>query len=198
MATRPLPTSRRTSIPRKAVPANAITSPEDISGKVALYVLFVAQRRGAERHVRRSVRSQRPAVVRRAPDPDQQRGPGGHRHPGRPGAGRGRTHPARRLRQHDDPQRVGGAGRRAAQGVAVEDILFGEQARYLYQKVEVLAVGQNTVPQAGAAATATDDGSGTGARLRPAPPRTPASSRSWCPPGPPPVRRLRSTRATST
>jgi len=53
------------------------------------------------------------------------------------------------------------------EGVNASDILFGEQARHLYQKVEVIAVGQNTVPQAGTSTVAAD-GTTTGAPASPA------------------------------
>ena len=157
---------KKDSIPRKAVPANAITSPEDISGKVALYALspnavvlndmFVdpsdpnARQSFAERLTRINNEDQ----VAIAIQVDQVRGVAGLIQPG--------DFVNMMIRNVSEVQAEG-----LPEGVAVEDILFGEQARYLYQKVEVLAVGQNTVPQAGAAAPATDDGSGTGAPASP-------------------------------
>lgn len=47
------------------------------------------------------------------------------------------------------------------EGTDPEDILFGAQARYLFQKVEVLAVGQSAVPQAGGTVAANSESGST-------------------------------------
>ena len=159
---------KKDSIPRKAVPANAITSPEDISGKVALYALspnavvlndmFVdpsdpnARQSFAERLTRINNEDQ----VAIAVQVDQVRGVAGLIQPG--------DFINMMIRNVSEVAPEG-----LPEGVQASDILFGEQARYLYQKVEVIAVGQNTVPQAGSAAVATTDEGGTsGAPASPA------------------------------
>lgn len=158
---------KKDSIPRKAVPANAITSPEDISGKVALYALspnavvlndmFVdpsdpnARQSFSERLTRINNEDQVAITIQ----VDQVRGVAGLIQPGD--------------FVNIMIRRVSEVGPEGAlpEGVDASEILFGEQARHLYQKVEVIAVGQNTVPQAGTATVAAD-GTTTGAPASPA------------------------------
>lgn len=158
---------KKDSIPRKAVPANAITSPEDISGKVALYALspnavvlndmFVdpsdpnARQSFSERLTRINNEDQVAITIQ----VDQVRGVAGLIQPGD--------------FVNIMIRRVSEVSPEAAlpEGVDASDILFGEQARHLYQKVEVIAVGQNTVPQAGTSTVAAD-GTSTGAPASPA------------------------------
>jgi Flp pilus assembly protein CpaB len=156
---------KKDSIPRKAVPANAITSAEDISGKVALYALspnavvlndmFVdpsdpnARQSFSERLTRINNEDQ----VAIAIQVDQVRGVAGLIQPG------DFVNIMIRKVSEVSPEAP------LPEGVEASDILFGEQARHLYQKVEVLAVGQNTVPQAGAAVA--EDGSSSGAPASP-------------------------------
>lgn len=158
---------KKDSIPRKAVPANAITSPEDISGKVALYALspnavvlndmFVdpsdpnARQSFSERLTRINNEDQVAITIQ----VDQVRGVAGLIQPGD--------------FVNIMIRRVSEVSPEAAlpEGVNASDILFGEQARHLYQKVEVIAVGQNTVPQAGTSTVAAD-GTTTGAPASPA------------------------------
>ncbi len=157
---------KKDSIPRKAVPANHITSPQDISGKVALNALsanqvvlhemFVdpsdpnARQSFAERLNRINNEDQSAITIQ----VDQVRGVAGLLQPG--------DHVNIMIREvtQIDPMAP------LPEGVSRESILFGAQARYLYQKVEVIAVGQNTVPLPGSAQAAASDGS-----LAPADPR---------------------------
>ena len=150
---------KKDTIPRKAVPANYITSPQDISGKVALnslsanqvvlHDMFVdpadpnARQSFAERLNRINNEDQSAITVQ----VDQVRGVAGLLQPG--------DHVnimVREVSQIDPAAPL-------PEGTSPESILFGAQARYLYQKVEVLAVGQNTVPQPGGAQVAAGDGS---------------------------------------
>ena len=160
---------KKDQIPRKAVPANAITSPEDISGKVALYALspnavvlndmFVDPsdpnaRQSFSERLSRINNEDQVAITLQV---DQVRGVAGLIQPG--------DFINIMIRKVSEVSPEAGL----PEGVDPADILFGEQARYLYQKVEVIAVGQNTVPQAGAAAVATNpDGSTAGAPASPA------------------------------
>jgi len=152
---------KKDSIPRKAVPANAIRNPEDISGKVALYALspnavvlndmFVdpsdpnARQSFSERLTRINNEDQVAISIQ----VDVTRGVAGLIQPGD-----FINIMIRRVSEVSPDAPL-------PEGIDPSDILFGEQARYLYQKVEVLAVGQNTVPQAGAAAVATSDPTST-------------------------------------
>lgn len=152
---------KKDSVPRKAVPANHINSPEDISGKVALNALspnqivlndmFVdpsdpnARQSFTERLTRINNEDQTAIAVQ----VDQVRGVAGLIQPG--------DYVNIMIREVSEIAAV-----EALPGdVAIEDILFGAQARYLYQKVEVLAVGQSTVPQAGVTQVANADGTVT-------------------------------------
>ncbi len=152
---------KKDSIPRKAVPANAITSPEDIAGKVALYALSPnavvlndmfadpsdpnARQSFSERLTRINNEDQVAISIQ----VDQVRGVAGLIQPG--------DFINIMIRKVSEVTAPG----TLPEGVDPSDVLFGEQARYLYQKVEVLAVGQNTVPLAGAAAVATNDPNST-------------------------------------
>jgi Flp pilus assembly protein CpaB len=148
----------RDSIPRKAVPANAITDPQDIAGKVALNPLsanqvvlsdmFVdpgdpnARQSFGERLTRINNEDQVAITVQ----VDQVRGVAGLIQPGDYV-----NLMISRVTELNPAQPL-------PEGANPEDILFAEQARYLYQKVEVLAVGQNTVPLPGATQVAATDG----------------------------------------
>ncbi len=142
---------KKDSLPRKAVPANIITDPQDIAGKVALNSLsanqvvlndmFVdpsdpnARQSFTERLTRINNEDQTAVTV----SVDQVRGVAGLIQPG------DFVNIMIRNVTQIDPL--------APEGPP-EDVLFGAQARYLYQKVEVLAVGQNMVPQPGTAEAA--------------------------------------------
>lgn len=152
---------KKDSIPRKAVPANAIQNPQDISGKVALNALsanqvvlsdmFVdpsdpnARQSFSERLTRINNEDQSAITVQ----VDQVRGVAGLLQPG--------DYVNIMIREVSEIDPLAPL----PEGTSPESILFGAQSRYLYQKVEVLAVGQNTVPQAGATQAASEDGSGS-------------------------------------
>src|SRR5690606_18797861 len=149
------------SIPRKAVPANAIQNPQDISGLVALNALsanqvvlsdmFVdpgdpnARQSFSERLTRINNEDQAAISIQ----VDQVRGVAGLLQPG------DYVNIMIREVSQIDPAAP------LPEGIPQEDILFGNQARYLYQKVEVLAVGQNTVPQPGSAQVAANGENGS-------------------------------------
>ncbi|MBX3314755.1 MAG: Flp pilus assembly protein CpaB [Actinobacteria bacterium] len=150
---------KQTNIPQQFKPANAITSLDDIAGKVAISDLAPGQVVVADLFVDRSD----------------------------PAARKSNSDYLRKIRNEDMTaitisvdQVSGVAGliepgdyvnimlRRILQGSTVDGadvpqsdtpILFDESARYLYQKAEVLAVDTTFVPQAGQTATgaATDD-----------------------------------------
>ncbi|NLD76882.1 MAG: Flp pilus assembly protein CpaB [Acidimicrobiales bacterium] len=147
---------KKDSIPRKAVPANAINNPQDIAGKVALNALsanqvvlndmFVdpsdpnARQSFSERLTRINNEDQAAITIQ----VDQVRGVASLLQPG--------DYINIMITQVEDLN----ATAPLPDDVNTDDILFAQQARYLYQKVEVLAVGQNTVPQAGTARVAAD------------------------------------------
>lgn len=140
-----------TNIPRKFLPGNAITNPEDIAGKVAVSALpqnqvvvsdmFVdasdpAARASFSERLNRIRNEDQVAISLQV---NQVRGVAGLIQPG--------DFVNVMIQKVSD---VGADGAPVTpEGVNPEDILFGAQARYLYQKVEVLAVGQSAVAQAG-------------------------------------------------
>lgn len=146
---------KKDSLPRKAVPANIITDPQDIAGKVALNSLsanqvvlndmFVdpsdpnARQSFSERLTRINNEDQVAVTV----SVDQVRGVAGLIQPG------DFVNIMIRNVTQIDPL--------APEGPP-QDVLFAAQARYLYQKVEVLAVGQSAVPQPGTAEAASETG----------------------------------------
>ncbi len=137
-------------IPKKFKPANAISDLEDISGKVALNALvpnqvvvtdmFVdpsdpgAQASFTERLKKIADKDQAAISI----TVDETRGVGGLIQPG----------DFVNVLITEQGQVV------AADGEAppVNQVVFGQPARFLYQKVEVLAVGTSTVPEVGASA----------------------------------------------
>lgn len=147
---------KKDSIPRKAVPSNRITNPQDIAGKVALNSLsanqvvlndmFVdpsdpnARQSFSERLTRINNEDQTAITIQ----VDQVRGVASLLQPG--------DYINIMITKVEDLA----ATAPLPEGVNTEEILFAQQARYLYQKVEVLAVGQNTVPQAGTTRMASD------------------------------------------
>jgi Flp pilus assembly protein CpaB len=150
---------KKDSIPRKAVPANALRNPQDIAGKVALNALsanqvvltdmFVdpsdpnARQSFSERLTRINNEDQTAITIQ----VDQVRGVAGLLQPGDY-----INIMVREVSQIDPLAPL-------PEGTSAEEILFGAQARYLYQKVEVLAVGQNTVPMAGSTQAAAGENS---------------------------------------
>jgi pilus assembly protein CpaB len=161
---------KKDTIPRKAVPSNYITNPQDISGKVALNALsanqvvlsdmFVdpsdpnARQSFSERLTRINNEDQSALTIQ----VDQVRGVAGLLQPG------DYVNIMVREVSEIDPLAP------IPEGMTPEEILFGAQARYLYQKVEVLAVGQNTVPQPGTTRVATEGEEGSTGSLAPANP----------------------------
>ena len=158
-------------IPQKIVPSNAITDPQDISGKVALNTLppnsvvvsdmFVdpsdpnARQSFSERLDRINDEDQVAITI----SLDQVRGVAGLIQPG--------DYVNIMLTQVSD---LGPDGNPVGvpEGANPDEVLFAGQARYLYQKAEVLAVGQSAVPQAGVAAASSGDGSEASAPVSPA------------------------------
>ena len=142
------------NIPRKFKPGNAITALEDISGKIAVGDLvpnqvvvsdmFVdasdpsAQATFADRL--RKIRNQDQTAI--SISVDQVRGVAGLIQPG----------DYVNIMVTSDATTEGDSA--PSDGPAPT----ASAARYLYQKVEVLAVGQDALPQAGAAVKAADDG----------------------------------------
>lgn len=141
------------NIPRKFKPSNAITSIEDISGKVAVSDLVpnqvvvsdmfvdasdpLARATFAERLTKVGGSKDKPAEdqVAISINVDSVHGVAGLIQPG-------------------DYVNIMMAPRSSADGASTKNGTTFD-ARYLYQKAIVLAVGQNAVPQAGAAASAT-------------------------------------------
>lgn len=162
---------KKDSIPRKAVPSNYITNPQDISGKVALNALSANQvvlndmfvdpsdpnaRQSFSERLTRINNEDQVAVTIQV---DQIRGVAGLLQPG--------DYVNIMITKVEDLA----ATAPLPDDVNSDDILFAQQARYLYQKVEVLAVGQNTVPQPGTTRVAADGETGTGTEsLAPAAP----------------------------
>lgn len=141
------------NIPRKFKPANAITNPEDLAGQVALNDLVVNQVVVTDMFVDASDPSARQSFAERLTKVrntdqvaitlslDQVRGVAGLMRPGdyvnimvtqvaQVGVSEGELAP--------EPPEGAGA-----------DVLFAQQARTLYQKVEILAVGQEAAALAG-------------------------------------------------
>lgn len=152
---------KKDSIPRKAVPSNRITNPQDIAGKVALNSLsanqvvlndmFVdpsdpnARQSFSERLTRINNEDQTAITIQ----VDQVRGVASLLQPG--------DYINIMITKVEDLA----ATAPLPEDVDSADILFAQQARYLYQKVEVLAVGQNTVPQAGTTRVAAEGETGS-------------------------------------
>lgn len=143
------------TIPKKFKPGNAITDLEDIAGKIARNDLVPNQVVVTDMFVEasdpaaRASFSERLAQIRGSDQVavtlslDEVRGVAGLIQPG------------------DyvnvmvtEVSQVGTTGEDGAPAPTQSDVLFGQQARFLYQKVEVLAIGQQAVPEAGATAEA--------------------------------------------
>lgn len=157
---------KRSNIPQEFKPANAITSLEDIAGKVAIGDLAPNQVVVADMFVDRSdpaARKSNSEYLRRIRGEDQVaitisvdqvRGTAGLIEPG--------DYVSIMLTSNSQAP-ADGQGGQAAQGDS--SALFTTGARYLFQKAEVLAVDKTFVPQAGQTATApadtTDTNNGT-------------------------------------
>ena len=162
---------KRDKIPAKVVPGNAITNPQDISGKVALNALVPNQVVVSDMFVDPSDPNARQSFTERLSrinnedqsaisiSLDQVHGVAGLIQPG--DYVNIMVTKVTNVDQNGNPVGLG-------PNANPEEILFAAQARYLYQKAEVLAVGQSTVPQAGvAAATAADGTTGSAAPASP-------------------------------
>ncbi|MCU1496597.1 MAG: Flp pilus assembly protein CpaB [Acidimicrobiales bacterium] len=153
------------NIPRKFKPGNAITNIEDISGKVAVGNLVANQVVVADMFVDASDPSARASFAEkltkiRSQDQvavtinlDEVRGVAGLIAPG-------------------DYVNIMvtkvvqvGTADPASDIADSEEILFAQQARFLYQKVEVLAIGKTTVPEAGASADTSEEATATNTGL---------------------------------
>lgn len=142
------------NIPRKFKPANAITDIADISGKVAVSDLvpnqivvssmFVdpsdptARISFADRLTKIRDEDQTAITIR----VDQVRGVAGLIRPG---------DYVNVMVTDAGAENGGGGGEEGAPAPSSSGELFGQEARYLYQKAEVLAVDQNALPEAGRA-----------------------------------------------
>ena len=147
------------NIPRKFKPANAITNIEDISGKIALSALVPNQVVVSDMFVDASDPNARASFTERLTqirgedqvaislNVDQVRGVAGLIQPG--------DFVNIMLAPHGES--TSSDGKTTSSGSNP----FSFNARYLYQKAEVLAVGQSAVPQAGTAAAATAGGDAT-------------------------------------
>jgi Flp pilus assembly protein CpaB len=156
---------QRQQIPRKFLPGNAITDPQDISGKVAVSPLPQNQVVVSDMFVDASDPSARSSFSERlnrvrnedqvaiTVQVNQVRGVAGLIRPG--------DFVNVMIAKVSEVGTADGGGPAIPEGVNPEDILFGAQARYLYQKVEVIAVGQNSVPQPGGTTTAATAADGT-------------------------------------
>ena len=148
---------KKDEIPQKIVPGNAITDPRDISGQVALNALvpntvvvsdmFVdpsdpnARSSFSDRLNRINNEDQVAVTI----SVDQVRGVAGLIQPG--DFVNVMVSKVTEIDAEGNPLGL-------PPDAEVDKILFAAQARYLYQKVEVLAVGQNAVPMAGVAIAA--------------------------------------------
>ena len=155
------------NIPRKFKPANAITNIEDISGKIALSALVPNQVVVSDMFVDASDPNARASFTERLTqirgedqvaislNVDQVHGVAGLIQPG--------DFVNIMLAPRSDSSSSGKASAGASSANP-----FSFDARYLYQKAEVLAVGQSAVPQAGSAAGAAPAGGDTTATTAPA------------------------------
>jgi pilus assembly protein CpaB len=146
------------NIPRKFKPGNAIASVEDISGKVAVNDLVPNQVVVSDMFVdasdpaARASFSERLTKIRNEDQVaislsvDQVRGVAGLVRPG----------DFVNIILAD--QAAGGGADGSEETAAAAPTNFNFKARYLYQKAQVLAVGQDALPQAGAAPAATPEG----------------------------------------
>lgn len=137
------------NIPRKFKPGNAITSLEDLSGKVAINQLVPNQVVVSDMFVDASDPSARASFAERLTkirnedqvaitiSVDQVRGVAGLIEPG--DFVNVMLTQVSQLDAEGNPVGV-------PEGANAGDVLFSQQARYLYQKVEVLAVGQDALP----------------------------------------------------
>jgi len=145
------------NMPRKFKPGNAITSPDDIAGKVARNDLVPNQVVVTDMFVDASDPSARESFSERLNrirntdqlavtiSVDDVRGVAGLVEPGDYV-----NIMMTAVQELDDAGKAVGVPEGADPG----QVLFAQQARYLYQKAEVLAVGQDALPQAGETATA--------------------------------------------
>jgi Flp pilus assembly protein CpaB len=156
----------KATAPRKFVPSNAIKSLEDLTGKVALSDLaqnqvvvsdmFVdasdpaAQGSFSERLTRIRNEDQSAITI----SVDQVRGVAGLINPGDYV-----NIMLTEVTQLDAEGQPAGV----PEDASPEEVLFSQQARYLYQKAEVLAVGQDAVPEPGESASAASAEGGTDA-----------------------------------
>lgn len=153
------------NMPRKFKPGNAITSPDDIAGKVARNDLVPNQVVVTDMFVDASDPSARESFSERLDrirntdqvavtiSVDEVRGVAGLVEPGDYV-----NIMMTAVRQLDEQGKPVGV----PEGADPSSVLFAQQARYLYQKAEVLAVGQDALPQAGETATAAaEDGAAT-------------------------------------
>jgi pilus assembly protein CpaB len=146
------------NIPRKFKPGNAIASVEDISGKVAVNDLVPNQVVVSDMFVDASDPADRASFSERLTkirnedqvaislSVDQVRGVAGLVRPG----------DFVNIILAD--QAAGGGADGSEETAAAAPTNFNFKARYLYQKAQVLAVGQDALPQAGAAPAATPEG----------------------------------------
>lgn len=147
------------NIPRKFKPGNAITSLEDLTGKVAVNDLVPNQVVVSDMFVDASDPSARESFAERLNrirnedqtaitiSVDQVRGVAGLIEPGDYV-----NIMLTQVQQLDENGKAAGV----PEGADVSAVLFAQQARYLYQKAEVLAVGQDALPQAGEAQAAAE------------------------------------------
>jgi Flp pilus assembly protein CpaB len=145
------------SIPRKFKPGNAITNPEDIAGLVArndlvanqvvVSDMFVSASNPEARQSfsERLTRIRNEDMVTATVEVDQVHGVA---HLVEPGDYVNIM--ALAVSQMDENGNPTGL----PEGVDSGEVLFGESARYIYQKAEVLAVGRSSLPEAGETATA--------------------------------------------
>ena len=152
---------KKSTVPRKIMPANAITDPADITGQVAISDLVPNQvvvsdmfadasdPRAQQSFAERLNRIQNEDQVAISISVDQVRGVAGLIQPG--DFVNVMLTEVSQVDAEGNP--VGGP-----EGKNAEDGLFAQQARYLYQKAEVLAVGQSAVAQPGETAEAANAG----------------------------------------
>ncbi|CAN5139266.1 hypothetical protein BH20ACT3_BH20ACT3_06830 [soil metagenome] len=148
------------SIPRKFMPANAVTDIADISGQVAVNDLVPNQVVVQEMFVDPSDPTARISFADRLNrirnedqtaitiEVDRVRGVAGLIRPG--DYVNLMVTQVGQLDEEGNPEGV-------PEDAAPEDVMFARQARYLYQKAEVLAVDQDALPEAGRATTAGED-----------------------------------------
>ncbi len=151
------------SIPRKFMPANAVTDIADISGQVAVNDLVPNQVVVQEMFVDPSDPTARISFADRLNrirnedqtaitiEVDRVRGVAGLIRPG--DYVNLMVTQVGQLDEEGNPEGV-------PEDAAPEDVMFARQARYPYQKAEVLAVDQDALPEAGRATTA-GEGEGT-------------------------------------